>query len=85
MLYASGIVQSVGSDAQLAFRTNGDLFGGLTDARAYRVLSFHPLASEAMLRDAGTDYPAWIRERYLALPDDVPVRVLVAGEEFDRR
>jgi len=76
MLYASGIVQSVGSDVQLAYRADADLFGGLTDSRAYSVLSFHPWASEAALRAAGADYPEWIRDRYLALPGDVPERVL---------
>jgi len=42
-----------------------------------------PTAKE--LRDAGTDYPVWVEERYLQLPDDLPESIqalaaqLVAG------
>jgi transglutaminase-like putative cysteine protease len=82
LLYASGIIQSVGSDAQFAYRSDTDFFGGLIDARAYHVLSFQPLASDAALRAAGTDYPEWVRERYLALPDDVPPRVLTLANNL---
>lgn len=32
-------------------------------------------ASEEKLRGAGVEYPQWVRERYLQLPDDLPQRV----------
>jgi hypothetical protein len=41
----------------------------------YIVNSFLPRVSEAQLRTTGSDYPTWIRERYLALPERLPGRV----------
>jgi len=43
--------------------------------RTYRADSRVPLVSVAQLRLAGSDYPEWVRERYLALPDELPARV----------
>ena len=46
------------------------------DANAtYTVVSLSPNPTANELRRAGTDYPAWIRERYLQIPDTVPARV----------
>jgi hypothetical protein len=41
-----------------------------------------PAAGEAQLRQAGNRYPAWVRQRYLALPRDVPVRVLALARDL---
>jgi transglutaminase-like putative cysteine protease len=82
LLYASGIVQSVGIDAQLAYRADADFFGGLVDSQSYHVLSFQPLVSESALQGAGSVYPEWLRDRYLALPDDVPARVLALARDL---
>jgi transglutaminase-like putative cysteine protease len=39
-------------------------------------------ASERQLRAAGADYPAWITERYLQLPDGIPERVRQLAAEI---
>ncbi len=42
---------------------------------AFQVWSIPSTASPAELRSAPPEYPAWMQERYLALPDDLPSRV----------
>lgn len=41
----------------------------------YQVTSAVSDASPDRLRQAGTEYPAWVRDRYLQLPEDLPVRI----------
>ncbi len=41
----------------------------------YQIVSGMSGASADKLRADGTDYPEWIKERYLQLPDSVPARV----------
>ena len=42
---------------------------------SYQATSYTSAATEAMLRFAGTDYPSWVTDRYLQLPDELPERV----------
>jgi transglutaminase-like putative cysteine protease len=42
----------------------------------YEVRSSLTAATEAELRQAGTDYPEWITERYLQLPDQITPRTI---------
>jgi transglutaminase-like putative cysteine protease len=53
----------------------------------YEVHSSIAAATEAELRQAGTDYPEWITERYLQLPDEITPRTIELaqriGENFD--
>jgi transglutaminase-like putative cysteine protease len=46
----------------------------------YTVTSRISQADGAGLRQAGTDYPAWVRERYLKVPDALPERVRILAE-----
>ncbi len=48
---------------------------GLDGGDRYRVLGSVSVASPAQLRADSTQYPQWVRERYLQLPDDLPPRV----------
>lgn len=41
----------------------------------FTAVSSLSVADVNSLRNAGTDYPAWVRERYLQIPDDLPQRV----------
>jgi len=41
----------------------------------YQVVSLVSFADTASLRNAGTDYPAWVTERYLQLPESLPPSV----------
>ncbi|GAB4547826.1 MAG: transglutaminaseTgpA domain-containing protein [Anaerolineae bacterium] len=48
----------------------------------YRTDSLVPAVGEAQLRAAPSDYPDWIKQRYLALPDTVPSRVLALARDL---
>lgn len=49
--------------------------GGVRRGMQYTVTSSVSVADAESLRLAGTNYPAWVMERYLALPPTVPERV----------
>ena len=54
-----------------ALRPNRDL----NPEDTYTAISYTSTASEEALREAGTDYPSWVTDRYLQLTDDLPQRV----------
>jgi transglutaminase-like putative cysteine protease len=94
LLYAAGDLVTADQDYRLAWRSTDDVFGATiisTDRPVrtpevspivYRADSLVPAVGEAQLRAAGGDYPAWVRNRYLALPDKVPVRVLALARDL---
>jgi transglutaminase-like putative cysteine protease len=88
LLYTAGFPIAVDGDYQVAWRTRpgvlawGDAFGATTTAAAYRADSYAPLFDEKALRAAGQDYPTWVVERYLPLPDGVPDRVLALARDL---
>lgn len=47
----------------------------LAAGTTYTVTALVSLADVQSLRTAGTDYPQWVRERYLQLPANLPARV----------
>ncbi len=47
----------------------------LGEGQAYQVVSLVPTVDKTSLRGAGQEYPAWVRERYLQLPERLPERV----------
>lgn len=47
----------------------------------YVVVSSITQADQESLRQAGTDYPAWVVPRYLQLPDSVPNRIRILAEQ----
>ena len=59
----------------------------LNEGESYRVVSAGSMASISQLQSAGNDYPAWITERYLQLPDTTTQRTrdlaLELAEPFD--
>jgi len=57
------------------------LHRGLDKGETYNSIGSQSLASADDLRAADTEYPAWVSERYLQLPDSLPGRV---GEEAQR-
>ena len=88
MLYNTGTLITADSDYQVAWRiapidqvpvdqTNtSDMFGALINANTYQAISVMPNIGVAQLRASGENYPAWVTERYLALPITVPERVI---------
>jgi transglutaminase-like putative cysteine protease len=76
LLYAAGEVLSADPDYAIAWRGGDDAFSASMNATGYRVQSWVATADGAQLKNAGGVYPQAIRERYLALPDTIPTRVL---------
>jgi len=93
-IYAAGEIVSLDTSFKIAWRivpgitetlkTAGDFFAGSQTKSAYRVVSMIPVVSEAELRAAQDFYPSWISERYLALPDHLPERVIDLARELTR-
>jgi transglutaminase-like putative cysteine protease len=71
------VAQPVRVDVAATWVTRGgdDLIAWRTDARAYTVTSRPTLGSVAALRAAPTNYPDWVLERYLQLPERLPQAV----------
>lgn len=76
LVHFSGSLLTVHQDYRAALRSDGDLFGATVDTPQYLADSWLPAASEAELRAAGSQYPAWVQRRYLVLPEQIPARVL---------
>jgi transglutaminase-like putative cysteine protease len=82
ILHAAGTPATVDQDVQVAWRSPADVFGIIVEGDTYRAESLISTFSEQELRSAGTDYPDWVRNRYLYLPDKVPERVLVLARDM---
>jgi transglutaminase-like putative cysteine protease len=82
-VYAAGEPVTVNLQSDAAWRSPGDLFGIRIDgAVPYDIRSLIPVADERTLRAAGQKYPDWIRQRFLALPPEVPGRVKALAIEL---
>jgi transglutaminase-like putative cysteine protease len=91
LLYTAGALVTADQEFRIAWRSvpdaegPGDAYGALIEADTYRADSLLPVVGEADLRAAGQDYPAWVVERYLDLPDSVPDRVLALARDLTAR
>jgi len=74
----------IGSNRDVTIETPKDVRGeievmrlrrGLDEGETYTAIGSQSVATAEDLRGAGTEYPDWVRERYLQLPDDLPGRV----------
>ncbi len=80
-LYSLG--QPVNSDQNAVAPTGGDAADvaslqpaeHLSNGDTYSTTGSVSIASIGQLRAAGVDYPAWVTDRYLSLPNDLPSRV----------
>ncbi len=83
VLYAAGVFVSADSDYTAVWRSFDDLFSirapGVTE---YRADSYVSNVSESKLREAGSNYPDWVLERYLKLPDSLPDRVRALARDL---
>lgn len=75
IVHTAGELVMLDQASKVAWRSHDDLIGAEVEETTYQADSIVSIASEAELSAAGTDYPYWVRERYLALPRDVPDRV----------
>ena len=91
MLVGASQPIAVGREAEAYINLAGDaplellrIFSAssLGAGETYLVLSRVSDADVTSLRQAGTDYPDWVRERYLQLPSALPDRVRQLAEEI---
>jgi len=82
LLHAAGALVAADQDYTVAWRSYDDAFAATTEAATYRADSLTPVISEESLRSAGSDYPRWVQDRYLDLPDTTPVRVLSLARDL---
>ncbi|NPV09983.1 MAG: hypothetical protein HPY83_18720 [Anaerolineae bacterium] len=80
LLYAVADPVALDSDLRLYWRGEDDLAFLKAPLGRYSVVSEVLQVTQAQLRSAGTNYPAWVRERYLTLPE-VPQRVVDLAAE----
>jgi transglutaminase-like putative cysteine protease len=88
LLYTAGLPLSTDQKYTVAWRMQNqdqgifDMFGGSIRKNKYAADSLQPTASTVELQEAGQDYPDWIRNRYLGLPDSIPERVIALARDI---
>ena len=89
-LYSLG--QPVNSDQNAVAPSGGDVADvaslrpaeHLSNGDTYSTTGSVSIASVEQLRTAGVDYPQWVTDRYLSLPDNLPSRILQKAGEVTR-
>jgi hypothetical protein len=83
LAYSAGNPAVLDQEVEVAWRDTGrDAFALTIGKPLYQVESIVSQASQTELRAVGTEYPDWVRETYLTLPEDVPDRVLALGRDL---
>ena len=82
LLYRAGELVTADQDFRVAWRSPTDAFGAEIEATVYQADSRVPVVSEALLRSARSNYPSWVQDRYLALPDEITARVLMLAHDL---
>jgi transglutaminase-like putative cysteine protease len=82
LIYATGTLVTADQDFRVAWRAPEDAFSAGVQAITYRVESLVSVVGTHELRTRDANYPAWVRERYLALPDGIPGRVLTLARDL---
>lgn len=72
--FSAGELLRIDQPYRVLWRSSGDIIAIQVDADTYTATSRLPSVSVAQLRAAGEDYPESL-ERYLQLPDGLPMRV----------
>jgi len=82
VVYVDGQFVSVDKPYEVAWRPPDEVFAVTTPERIYRADSLLPVYTVEGLQAAGTEYPEWILERYLQLPDSTPQRVRTLARDL---
>ncbi len=88
LLFSAGIPLSTDQAFEVAWRVQNtnqetfDIFGAYLNETQYTADSLQPYASLVELQEAHQDYPDWIRNRYIGLPESVPERVLALARDI---
>ena len=80
----TGELLTLDQPATVIWHNPDDFAGAVTLSNAYTAESQVPLVTVETLRKAGVDYPEQIRQYYLQLSDDFPVRVRDLALEITR-
>lgn len=75
LLLAAGEPLQASAEVRAAWRGAGDLFAAQVKTGEYTVDSRRPQPTTEQLRLASQDYPEWVRQTYLGVPESVPHRV----------
>lgn len=72
-----GLGEPIRSDSRLdlSLRASGDLYGAVLKPQKYRLISRVAAPELASLQASPSEYPDWILDRYIQLPDLIPERV----------
>lgn len=88
LIYAAGTLAAVDARYRVSWRAKAqDAFAATLEPSVglqsvYEAGSWVSAADPERLRAAGESYPAWVRERYLRLPEDVPARVRALARDL---
>jgi transglutaminase-like putative cysteine protease len=82
MVHVDGTLLSMDQEFTVAWRSQDELFAATTAARAYRADSIVNRATAKNLREAPVDYPDWLLQRYLQLPENLPDRVTALARDL---
>ncbi len=84
LAYFPGDLAAADRPVTVAWRggTAPDAFAATLAGELYEVEAWVASPDPEVLRRAGQDYPAWVAERYLALPEEVPGRVLALARDL---
>jgi transglutaminase-like putative cysteine protease len=81
VIHVAGTLVAVDHDYTVSWRSSEDAFGAMSGAAIYRADSLISEPSVQQLREAGTDYPDWVK-KYLYLPDTVTHRTLALARDL---
>ena len=76
LLFAGGNLVVADHAYTINWRGPGDPFAATIDVNIYYVDALVPALGEEELKSAGSNYPEWISDRYLHIPQETPGRVL---------
>lgn len=88
LLNAVGQLAVVNTEYTIAWREGSsqanfkDMVGAMVPRGEYTAYSLTPAFGEEELRTVSENYPEWVADRYLALPESVPVRVFELANEI---
>jgi transglutaminase-like putative cysteine protease len=82
VVYVDGQFVSVDQNYEVAWRPPNEVFAVTTEERVYRADSLLPVYTVEGLQAAGTDYPDWLLDRYLQLPESTPERVRILARDL---
>jgi transglutaminase-like putative cysteine protease len=81
VIHVAGTLVAVDHDYTVEWRSPEDAFGSWSEAATYRADSLVSEPSVQQLRDAGADYPDWVK-KYLELPDAVTPRTFALARDL---